>query len=86
MNVLVAVDGSKFWKRAIEWVVQLQLATPLNLRALHIIDIDTQSLRVLSPPWFQRRIRSLFKTNLNTESQRGGELLRRRRHCFLHWA
>ena len=49
MNVLVAVDDSKFGKRAIEWVVQLPLATPLNLRALHIIDIDNQSLRVPFP-------------------------------------
>ncbi len=40
MNVLVAVDGSKFGKRAIKWVVQLPLATPLNLRALHIIDSE----------------------------------------------
>ena len=50
MKVLVAVDGSKFGKRAIEWVVQLPLATPLKLRTLHIIDIDTQSLRVPFPP------------------------------------
>jgi len=50
MNVLVAMDASKFGKRAIEWVVQLPLATPLKLRTLHIIDIDTQSLRVPFTP------------------------------------
>jgi nucleotide-binding universal stress UspA family protein len=46
MNVLVAVDGSKFGKRAIMWVDQLLLGTPLTLRALHIIDIEPQSLRI----------------------------------------
>lgn len=48
MNIFVAVDGSKYGWWAVEWVAQLPLATPMKVKALHVI--DDQSLRAPLTP------------------------------------
>jgi nucleotide-binding universal stress UspA family protein len=39
MNVLVATDGSKYGKWALEWVSQLPLAQAPTVKVLHVVDI-----------------------------------------------
>ncbi len=39
MDVLLAVDGSKYGRWATEWVARLPLTTPIRLRALHVVDV-----------------------------------------------
>src|SRR5689334_16764036 len=39
MNVLVATDGSKYGKWALEWVSELPLAQAPTVKVLHIVDI-----------------------------------------------
>jgi nucleotide-binding universal stress UspA family protein len=39
MQVLVATDGSKFGKWALEWVARLPLAEPPSVKVLHIVDV-----------------------------------------------
>ncbi len=48
MNIVVAVDGSKYGWWAVEWVAHLPLATPMKVKALHVI--DDQSLRAPLTP------------------------------------
>jgi nucleotide-binding universal stress UspA family protein len=38
MNVLVATDGSKYSKWALEWVAQLPLVTAPSVKVLHVVD------------------------------------------------
>jgi nucleotide-binding universal stress UspA family protein len=39
MDVLVATDGSKYGKWALEWVAQLPLATAPTVKVLHVMDV-----------------------------------------------
>lgn len=39
MQVLVATDGSKFGKWALEWVARLPLAEPPSVKVVHIVDL-----------------------------------------------
>ena len=39
MNVLLAVDGSKYGRWATEWVARLPLSSPIRLTALHVVDL-----------------------------------------------
>lgn len=39
MKVLVATDGSKYGRWAIEWVARLPLATKPTVRVLHVVDV-----------------------------------------------
>ena len=39
MQVLVATDGSKFGKWALEWVARLPLAEPPSVKVIHILDL-----------------------------------------------
>ncbi len=39
MKVLVAVDGSKYGRWAVEWVAQLAFTSPPDVTALHVVDI-----------------------------------------------
>jgi nucleotide-binding universal stress UspA family protein len=39
MNVLVATDGSKYGKWALEWVAQLPLAQAPTVKVLHVVDV-----------------------------------------------
>lgn len=48
MNIVVAVDGSKFGKWAVEWVDKLPLIPSRKITAVHII--DDQSLRAPLTP------------------------------------
>ncbi|HEX6948806.1 MAG TPA: universal stress protein [Nitrospira sp.] len=41
MQVLVANDGSKYGKWALEWVARLPLAAPLSVKVLHVVDLGT---------------------------------------------
>jgi nucleotide-binding universal stress UspA family protein len=41
MQVLVANDGSKYGKWALEWVSRLPLAEPPTVKVLHIVDLAT---------------------------------------------
>jgi len=41
MQVLVANDGSKYGKWALEWVAHLPLAAPLSVKVLHVVDLGT---------------------------------------------
>lgn len=39
MNVIVPVDGSKYSQWALDWVAQLPFASPIQVKALHVIDL-----------------------------------------------
>ena len=39
MNVLVATDGSKYGRWALNWVAKLPLVEPIQVMALHVVDI-----------------------------------------------
>ena len=39
MQVLVATDGSKFGKWALEWVARLPLAEPPSVKVIHVLDL-----------------------------------------------
>jgi nucleotide-binding universal stress UspA family protein len=41
MQVLVATDGSKFGKWALEWVARLPLAEPPSVKVIHILDLGS---------------------------------------------
>jgi nucleotide-binding universal stress UspA family protein len=41
MRVLVANDGSKYGKWALEWVARLPLAEPPSVKVLHIVDLGS---------------------------------------------
>ena len=41
MQVLVANDGSKYGKWALEWVACLPLAEPLSVKVVHVVDLGT---------------------------------------------
>ena len=50
MNVLVATDGSKFGKWALNWVAKLPLVEPPKVTALHVVDIAALRAPFLSQP------------------------------------
>ena len=39
MNVLVATDGSKYGRRALNWVANLPFVEPVKVMALHVLDL-----------------------------------------------
>jgi nucleotide-binding universal stress UspA family protein len=41
MHVLVANDGSKYGKWALEWIARLPLADPPTVKVLHVLDLST---------------------------------------------
>jgi nucleotide-binding universal stress UspA family protein len=41
MNVLVATDGSKYGRWALDWVAMLPLVEPVKVMALHVLDFRT---------------------------------------------
>ena len=49
MNVLVATDGSKHGRRALNWVAKLPFVEPLRVTALHVLD-----LRALRAPFLSQ--------------------------------
>ncbi|MCX5723471.1 MAG: universal stress protein [Nitrospirae bacterium] len=50
MNVLVATDGSKYGKWALDWVAKLPLAEPAKVTALHVLDIASLRAPFLAQP------------------------------------
>lgn len=50
MNVLVATDGSKYGKWALNWVAKLPLVEPAKVTALHVLDIASLRAPFLSQP------------------------------------
>jgi len=50
MNVLVATDGSKYGRWALEWVAQLPLVEPAKVLALHVLDIGAVRAPFRSQP------------------------------------
>lgn len=50
MNVLVATDGSKYGKWALNWVAKLPLVEPAKVTALHVLDIASLRSPFLSQP------------------------------------
>ncbi|HEX8751022.1 MAG TPA: universal stress protein [Nitrospira sp.] len=51
MNVLVATDGSKFGKWALEWVAQFPFAQAPTVKVLHVVDIGA-----LRAPFFAQPV------------------------------
>lgn len=39
MDVIVPVDGSKYSQWALDWVAQLPFASPIQVKALHVVDL-----------------------------------------------
>lgn len=39
MDVIVPVDGSKYSQWALDWVAQLPFASPIDVKALHVVDL-----------------------------------------------
>ncbi len=52
MNVLVATDGSKYGRRALNWVANLPFVEPVKVMALHVLDLRT--LRAPRGPFLSR--------------------------------
>lgn len=50
MNVLVATDGSKYGKWALDWVAKLPLAEPAKVTALHVLDVASLRAPFLAQP------------------------------------
>jgi nucleotide-binding universal stress UspA family protein len=50
MNVLVATDGSKYGRWALNWVAQLPFVEPPQVMALHVLDIGAVRAPFLSQP------------------------------------
>ena len=50
MNVLVATDGSKYGRWALNWVAQLPLVEPAKVMALHVLDVAALRAPFLSQP------------------------------------
>jgi nucleotide-binding universal stress UspA family protein len=50
MNVVVATDGSKFGKWALEWVSQLPLAEAPTMKVLHVVDASAMRAPFLVQP------------------------------------
>jgi nucleotide-binding universal stress UspA family protein len=52
MNVLVATDGSKYGRWALNWVAMLPLVEPIKVTALHVLDFRT--VRALRGPFLSQ--------------------------------
>jgi len=50
MNVLVATDGSKYGRWALDWVAKLPLVEPPVVTALHVLDVAALRAPFLSQP------------------------------------
>lgn len=50
MNVLVATDGSKYGRWALNWVAKLPLVEPAKVTALHVLDIASLRAPFLAQP------------------------------------
>jgi nucleotide-binding universal stress UspA family protein len=50
MQVLVANDGSKYGKWALEWVARLPLAEPPSVKVLHVVDLGALRAPVMLQP------------------------------------
>ena len=50
MNVLVATDGSKYGRWAMKWVANLPLVEPIQVMALHVVDIAALRAPFLAQP------------------------------------
>ena len=50
MNVLVATDGSKYGRWALNWVAKLPFVEPANVMALHVLDVATLRAPFLAQP------------------------------------
>jgi nucleotide-binding universal stress UspA family protein len=50
MNVLVATDGSKYGRWALDWVARLPLVEPAKVMALHVLDVATLRAPFLAQP------------------------------------
>ncbi len=54
MNVLVATDGSKYGRWALNWVAKLPLVEPAQVMALHVSGLDAHRASFLAPQEIQR--------------------------------
>ena len=52
MNVLVATDGSKYGRWALNWVAKLPFVEPIKVMALHVLDFRT--VRALRGPFLSQ--------------------------------
>ncbi len=50
MKILVAVDGSKYGKWAVEWVARLSLTKPERVTALHVVDLGAFAAPLVPHP------------------------------------
>ncbi|HEU4686384.1 MAG TPA: universal stress protein [Nitrospira sp.] len=50
MNVLVAMDGSKYGRWGLNWVAKLPFADPPNVTALHVVDIGALRAPFVAQP------------------------------------
>src|SRR5580765_2816925 len=50
MNVLVATDGSKYGRWAMNWVATMPLVEPIQVMALHVVDIAALRAPFLAQP------------------------------------
>ena len=50
MNVLVATDGSKYGRWALDWVARLPLVEPAKVMALHVLDVAALRAPILGQP------------------------------------
>ena len=50
MNVLAAIDGSKYGRWELNWVAKLPLVEPPRVTVLHVVDISALRAPFLSQP------------------------------------
>src|SRR5215813_431454 len=79
MNVLVATDGSKFGKWALEWVSLLPLAQAPAVKVLHVVDVGA-----LRAPFFAQPVVAGNERYLKTEITRLEAQAKKTKHDTTH--
>jgi nucleotide-binding universal stress UspA family protein len=50
MNIIIAVDGSRYSDWAVDLLLKLPLAEPPRVTIMHVVDLDPLTLHLISPP------------------------------------
>ena len=81
MNVLVATDGSKYGRWALNWVARLPLVEPPHVTALHVLDVAAlrapflaQPVMAGNEPYIQEEITRMEARSAKTLQEVTGQL------------
>ncbi len=71
MNVLVAIDGSKYGRWELNWVAKLPLVEPPRVTVLHVLDIVGLRAPFLAQPVMAGNERYIQEEIQRMEARRG---------------